>query len=123
MIVGDEDLDLNGIFGRVRAVEARNARLESLVVEQRRTAEINRRLIAELEDKNAALERYNYTVSHDLKSPLVSIRGYAGILAQDLADGRTERANQDLEKIDSAAETMARRLDELLELSRRRTSS
>ena len=33
-------------------------------------------LIAELENKNSELERFTYAVSHDLKSPLLTIRGY-----------------------------------------------
>ena len=41
----------------------------------------------ELEQKNAELERFTYTVSHDLKSPLVTIKGYLGYLRKDIEDG------------------------------------
>ena len=74
--------------------------------------------VEQLEAKNAELERFTYTVSHDLKSPLVTIRGFVGLLEKDILEGDAEGQRRDLERIDSAAETMARLLDELLELSR-----
>ena len=46
-------------------------------------------LISRLESQNAELERFTYTVSHDLKSPLITIKGYAGMLGIDLAEGDT----------------------------------
>ena len=44
-------------------------------------------LIRELEDKNAELERFTYTISHDLKTPLVTIKGFIGFLGNDLDRG------------------------------------
>ena len=74
--------------------------------------------VEQLEAKNAELERFTYTVSHDLKSPLVTIRGFVGLLKKDLLSGRQERVERDVEKIDGAAATMGQLLDEVLELSR-----
>ena len=71
----------------------------------------------ELEAQNAQLERFTYTVSHDLKTPLVTIQGFVGLLGKDLAEG-SSRAEHDLDKIRAAASRMAGLLDDLLELSR-----
>jgi PAS domain S-box-containing protein len=72
----------------------------------------------ELKQKNAELERLNYTVSHNLKSPLVTIKGFLGCLDQDLARCDRERIEKDMHYIHSAADKMTRLLDELLEMSR-----
>jgi len=73
---------------------------------------------SDLAAKNAELERFNYTVSHDLKTPLVTIRGFAGLAGTDLAAGRSEAVRKDLGRIVAAADKMHRLLDDLLELSR-----
>ncbi|WP_457652130.1 PAS domain-containing sensor histidine kinase [Rhodocaloribacter sp.] len=88
------------------------------VSEMRRAAGEREQLIHELEARNAELERFSYTVSHDLKSPLVTIKNFLGFLEKDLESGNDERAKRDIDHIASAADRMARLLEELLHLSR-----
>lgn len=76
------------------------------------------KLIAELEAKNAELERFVYTVSHDLKSPLVTIVGFLGYLEEDIRRGNMEDLRKDVERIYLAAYKMQDLLKDLLELSR-----
>jgi len=72
----------------------------------------------ELETQNEELERFTYTVSHDLRSPLVTIRGFLGYLKQDAESGDMVRFNNDLTRIANAVDKMQILLNELLELSR-----
>ncbi|MEM7284038.1 MAG: MASE1 domain-containing protein [Pseudomonadota bacterium] len=76
------------------------------------------RLIDELEQKNAELERYTYTVSHDLKSPLITIQGFLGHLRGDIESDNRKNIEEDIDQIESAATTMDELLQDLLELSR-----
>jgi PAS domain S-box-containing protein len=75
-------------------------------------------LTKELELQNEELERFTYTVSHDLRSPLVTMRGFLGYLRQDAEVGDMERFDNDLNRIARAVDKMQALLNELLELSR-----
>ena len=96
---------------------ARIRRTQRLLAEEEQNAE-REQLIALLRAKNADLERFSYTVSHDLKAPLVTIRGFLGLLGRDLDRGKTHRLRSDLDRIDSAAAKMQERVEKLLQLSR-----
>jgi signal transduction histidine kinase len=76
------------------------------------------KLITELEVKNAELERFTYTASHDLKSPLITIKGFLGFLREDAERGNLKRLESDIQRIGDAADKMQRLLNDLLELSR-----
>ena len=102
--------------GRGRAVRTRGAILD--VTDRQRIEGQREELIRELEAKNDELERFTYTVSHDLKSPLITIKGFLGLIAKDVADGQTDRLGEDVARMTSAADGMQRLLHELLRLSR-----
>jgi PAS domain S-box-containing protein len=72
----------------------------------------------DLRKKNLELERFTYTVSHDLKAPLVTINGFLHLLEQDILTNRTDRIKSDMQHITAATQKMERMLNELLELSR-----
>jgi PAS domain S-box-containing protein len=90
-----------------------------LDVTGRKQSELQREsLINELEGKNAELERFTYTVSHDLKSPLITIRGFIGLLRDDAEKGDTVQMGRDINRISSATDKMQALLSDLLALSR-----
>lgn len=88
-------------------------------ISERKAAEMEReRFITELGAKNAELERFTYTVSHDLKSPLVTITGFLGYLEQDARAGKFDGFTRDMNRIRQAVDKMQNLLNDLLELSR-----
>ncbi|MBL4868310.1 MAG: PAS domain S-box protein [Pseudomonadales bacterium] len=83
-----------------------------------KTAREKEDLVKSLEEKNAELERFTYTVSHDLKSPLVTINGFIGLLEKDIADKDADKIESDFTRIKEATNVMQNLLHDLLELSR-----
>jgi len=75
-------------------------------------------LLNELQAKNEELQSFTYTVSHDLRAPLITISGFLGYLEEDAKKGNMERVQRDALRINEAVSKMQRLLSELLELSR-----
>lgn len=104
---------------RVAVISSEAAMIMVRDISQRKWVETEReKLINELEEKNGELERFTYTVSHDLKSPLITIKGFLGFLEQDAFSGNNARLKADITRIADATDRMQTLLNELLELSR-----
>jgi len=88
------------------------------ITEQKRAEEAQEFLLQDLARKNSELERFTYTVSHDLKSPLITIKGFLGILEKDMKSGDAERMLKDIARIHDATGKMENFIAALLELSR-----
>jgi len=116
------DLSMIETIAQEIAIAIQNARLfEALqkeLSEHKITQEQLIESVDELESKNAELERFTYTVSHDLKSPIVTIGGFIGFLEADIQKHAYEKIPNTISRIREAAKKMERLLNELLELSR-----
>lgn len=104
---------------RIREMREQREQVQrELLTEQRKSLQVKTELIRELERKNIELEHFTYTVSYDLRSPLVTIRGFLGYLEKSAGEGNMERFRKDLNRISSATARMDALLQGLLELSR-----
>jgi PAS domain S-box-containing protein len=102
---------IGGAIMRHRAETAlRNAHAELELRVKERTEELERR--------TAEMERFIYTVSHDLRSPLITVSNLVGFLKKDLDKGDRQQIETDLRWIEEAVIRMDALLGETLELSR-----
>lgn len=98
----------------VREVDERR-RIQAALQENESKLQV---LLAELTTKNAELELFVYTVSHDLKTPIVTIEGFIGALWEDFSDRISETGVQYLRYMSDAARKMELLINDLLNLSR-----
>jgi len=90
-------------------------RTEKALIENEKKLEAT---LAELADKNTELETFVYTVSHDLKTPIVTIEGFIGALREDFGDLIDENAEKYLNYMSDASRKMEVLINDLLYLSR-----
>ena len=102
-----------------RKLEKKVMQLEAQIAERKAAQEEREVVIKELEVKNAELARFTYTVSHELRSPLITIRGFAGLIEAEVSKGGENPELKDhVRRIGAAVETMDILLADILRLSR-----
>lgn len=72
----------------------------------------------ELEATNKELDSFSYSISHDLRSPLRAVNGFASILARDHAAQMSAEAQRLLRNVTAAAQRMDQLVEDLLRFSR-----
>jgi signal transduction histidine kinase len=87
------------------------------ITERKRIEADRERLIRRLETSNEDLKMFGCAVSHDLRSPLVTLRGFLPIIERDASSGNIERLKTSIRVMDRTAAKMENLLDELKELS------
>ncbi|CAN5194952.1 hypothetical protein BH23VER1_BH23VER1_09420 [soil metagenome] len=95
------------------AIALRGVLLGFAIHRRRDVQSLNRQIAA----KSDEMESFVYSVSHDLKSPLVTCRGFIGLMLEDLEDGNLEAVVDSATRIDRAVTSMGRLIDALLDLS------
>ncbi len=103
-----EDVTLSKmrVAGHLRVVSS------AIDITERKTAE------AALQKKNEEMEHFVYVVSHDLKSPLITVKSFLDMLQQDVAENDSAMVERDISYIDGAVKKMELLLGALLTLSR-----
>ena len=112
------DGEIIGVLGTYMDITERK-QVESELHRTRNELELRvKERTEELARKNAEMERFIYTVSHDLRSPLISISGFLGIIEQDAQIGDMDHLKADLRIISDSVTKMDALLMGTLELSR-----
>jgi two-component system sensor histidine kinase/response regulator len=71
-----------------------------------------------LQARNDELDSFAYATSHDLKAPLVSLQGMAGLLVEECGEELGERGRHYVERINATVGDMAALISNVLTLSR-----
>lgn len=106
LVIADKELSFQKQETKKRAVE--------LIDSKNEVDELEKRVIERTED----LESFSYSVSHDLRTPLRAINGYAKMLEEDYSDVLDVEGKRLLEKVISNTKKMGVLIDDLLSFSR-----
>jgi adenylate cyclase len=112
-------------FLDVLIVEARRSHLDEAVVDltRMRAASIELGALVNgvidtpetIPSEQEAIEAFRKRLRHDLRTPLITIKGFATILIEDLKDGRHKRLLHELEKVLTVAEELRAQIDALVD--------
>jgi PAS domain S-box-containing protein len=106
-VLKDKDSKIIGALSTARDITEK-------IVQEEELKAINK----ELAKKNEELTRFAYAISHDLKSPVVTVKAFSGFAIEDLNEKNFEKVVEDINFIKEAADKMNILLEELLQLAK-----
>jgi len=100
-------------------LEKKVMQLETEIAVRKASEQQREALVRELEQKNAELARFTYTVSHELRSPLITIQGFAGLIEEEtVRGGDPAELKNHVRRISTAVDSLDALLSDFLKLSR-----
>lgn len=114
----DESGKLTGFSTIARDITKRKHAEDEI---RRLNTELERRVqerTAELQAAYHEMEAFSYSISHDLRAPLIHIAGFVEMLKSDLGPGLDDKSKRHLQTICESTETMGRMISDLLTFSR-----
>jgi signal transduction histidine kinase len=102
-----------------RKLERKVIQLEAEIAVRKAAEQQREAVIKELEQKNTELAQFTYTVSHELRAPLITIQGFSGLIEEDVArGGDSTELKSHVHRITTAVDTLEALLSDILKLSR-----
>ncbi len=114
----DESEKLTGFSAIARDVTTRKHAEDEI---RRLNTELEARVeerTAELQAAYHEMEAFSYSISHDLRAPLIHIAGFVDMLRNDLGSTLDEKSSRHLQTICNSTENMGRMIADLLTFSR-----
>jgi PAS domain S-box-containing protein len=116
--IRDENRRVIGIMGVIRDItERKKAEREIRLLNEELEQRVLQRT-AQLNEVNKELEKFSYSVSHDLRAPLRSIDRWSLALLEDYGDRLDDQARTYLGRVRTEAQMMEMLINDLLNLSR-----
>ncbi|MDD5772271.1 MAG: ATP-binding protein [bacterium] len=109
--LGDE---IDGLVETIKLITKIVKERDKLKVDKSELETISKELL----DKNIELGEFIYSISHDLRAPVVSISGYSSILAEEYADKLDDEGKKYLKRISENTSFMEQLIHDLIDLSR-----
>ncbi|MEM1408516.1 MAG: ATP-binding protein, partial [Bacteroidota bacterium] len=107
---------------RIRNLEKRQIELEDQINDRTKELQYKQKRLMETADelstRNEEIQRFTFAVSHDLKSPLNTIKGITGLIAMEGGYEDTSATKKYLELIETSCNTMGNLITDITEIAR-----